>query len=408
MVITDINMPEMDGYDLCRQIRSDSALSDLPVILLTSLSDPKDVLNGIECGADSFVVKPYDENVLISRIEHLLAHLPLRRRSGSAAPTEIVYDGQRYAIDAERARSVELLLSTYEVAVQKNRQLEEAREQLENQAHELQEALDAVTESHVQLEAAQMQLIEAEKLQTIGQLAAGISHEVRNPMAILQLGIQFLAESAIAHDDSAGLVLGEMKDAVDRASLVIGDLLDFSAHRNLEIAPACINALIEKTLRLVKHDLAAAKINVVKTLASDLPKCRVDPNRILQVFINLFVNATHAMSKGGTLTIKTSKTVKDADDPDNHAGGAPGPRYRKGDTVVEVEIRDTGKGIPDEHLKKIFNPFFTTKPTGQGTGLGLTVTRQIVDLHRGTLSICNAADGGVVAAITLTQLLAAD
>ncbi len=408
MVITDVTMPEMDGYDLCQLIKSDDALRDLPVLLLTSLSDLKDVLKGIECGADSFVVKPYDDDVLISRIEHLLANLALRKSAGSADITEIAYDGHRCAIDTARGRSVEVLLSTFEVAVQKNRELQKAKEQLETQADELRRALAATTETFARLQVAQMQLIEAEKLQTIGQLAAGIAHEVKNPIAILELGIEWLAGSALPGDESAGLVLSDMKDAVERASLVIRDLLDFSARRTLKIGPACINALIEKTLRFVKHDLASAGVSAVKALATDLPKCQVDTNKILQVFINLFVNAVHSMPKGGTLTIKTSKTVMDADDADYHVSSSPVPRYRAGDTIVNVEIRDTGTGIPDENLKKIFDPFFTTKPAGQGTGLGLSVTMQIVDLHRGILTISNATEGGVLVAIAFTQTLLGD
>jgi signal transduction histidine kinase len=403
IVITDINMPQMDGYELCRRVKGDAEFEDLPVILLTSLSDPRDVLKGIECGADSFVVKPYDENILVSRIEHLLANLPLRKRDGGALATEIVYDGQRYAIDTARGRSVELLISTYEVAVLQNRQLAEAKRQLESQADELGRALCAVTESHAQLQTAQLQLIEAEKLQTIAQLAAGVAHEVKNPMQILRLGIGLLADLAVSRDDSAQVILSEMKDAVERASLVVRDLTDLSAQSALEIRPACVNELVQKTLRLVKHDLTTSKITVVKELAGDLPKCQLDPNKILQVFINLIVNAAHAMPNGGMLTVKTSKKVMDADDADHQASGFSDPRYRMGDTVVDVEIRDTGTGIPVENLGNIFKPFFTTKPAGQGTGMGLVVVKQIVDLHRGMLSIRNADEGGVVVSVTFTQ-----
>ena len=404
LVITDVNMPEMDGYDLCRRIKSDEMLQDLPVILLTSLSDPKDVLKGIECGADSFVVKPYDEGVILSRIEHLIAQLPLGRRTESSTVTEILYEGQRYTIDTGRTHSVELLLSTYEIAVQRNRQLAGAKQQLERQADELRSALEAAAESYARLKEAQMHLIEAEKGQTVGRLAAGIAHEVKNPLAILQVGMDWLGKASFSEDGGqAEIILNEMKDAVERASLVISDLLTLSAPHALEMGEACINTLIEKTLRFVKHDLAKAKVSVVKALSADLPKCRVDSNKILQVLINLFVNAIHAMPDGGTLTIKTRKSVMEADDTDYQSSGASGSRYRAGDTVVEIEIKDTGAGILDEDLNKIFVLFFTTKPAGQGTGLGLPVTKQIVDLHRGLLNIHNAAEGGVVATITFTQ-----
>jgi signal transduction histidine kinase len=407
LVITDINMPEVNGYDLCARIKKDDALRDLPVILLTTLSEPKDVLKGIQCGADSFVVKPYDENVLISRIEHLLASLPLKTTAPAGSNTEIVYDGQSYSIDTTRAHSVELLLSTYEVAVQRNNQLEEVQQQLQRQTEDLRKALVEATESHERLNEAQMQLIEAEKLRCVGRLAAAIAHEVKNPLGILQIGLDWLGRlPQLDNDGQTDGVLHDMKDAVERASLVIGDLLSLAAPRSLEIGEVCINALIEKGLRFVKHDFAIAKVRVTKALEADLPKCSVDPNKILQVFINIFVNASHAMPTGGTLSIKTSKRVMAADDAGYAASGASGPRYRSGDTVVDVQIRDTGTGIPEEHLEKLFDPFFTTKPAGQGTGLGLAVTKQIIDMHGAILDIRNADEGGAMVTITFTQTAA--
>src|SRR5688500_11843327 len=114
LVITDINMPEMDGYELCRLIKDDPALTLVPVILLTSLSDPKDILKGLECGADNFVVKPYDEEFLLSRIQYVLANLELRRRAGGKEATEIYFAGHKYQLTSDRIHSIDLLLSTYE------------------------------------------------------------------------------------------------------------------------------------------------------------------------------------------------------------------------------------------------------------------------------------------------------
>ncbi len=139
LVITDINMPEMDGYELCRRIKDDPKFTDLPVILLTSLSDPKDILRGLECGADNFIVKPYDEEFLLSRIQYVLANLELRRQAGGKQATEIYFAGHKYQLTSERIHSIDLLLSTYETAVQKNLELSKAKEQLEEQAVQLRE-----------------------------------------------------------------------------------------------------------------------------------------------------------------------------------------------------------------------------------------------------------------------------
>ncbi len=137
LVITDINMPEMDGYELCRRIKDDPKLQQVPVILLTSLADPKDILKGLECGADNFIVKPYDEEFLLSRIQYVLANLELRRNAVGGQATEIYFAGHKYQLTSDRIHSIDLLLSTYETAVQKNLELSKAKEQLEVQAGEL-------------------------------------------------------------------------------------------------------------------------------------------------------------------------------------------------------------------------------------------------------------------------------
>lgn len=123
MVISDIVMPEMDGYKLCQQIKADANLADIPVILLTSLSDPKDVIKGLECGADNFIVKPYDEDFLLSRIQYILANQRVRRAERTQMGLEIFFAGQTYFITSDRLQILNLLLSTYETAVQQNRQL---------------------------------------------------------------------------------------------------------------------------------------------------------------------------------------------------------------------------------------------------------------------------------------------
>ena len=136
LVITDINMPKMDGYELCRRIKDDPTLARLPVILLTSLADPKDILKGLECGADNFIVKPYEEEFLLSRIHYVLANLALRQRS-DGRPLEIYFAGHTYQLTTDRVHSIDLLLSTYETAVQKNLELSAATEKLERQTEEL-------------------------------------------------------------------------------------------------------------------------------------------------------------------------------------------------------------------------------------------------------------------------------
>jgi serine phosphatase RsbU (regulator of sigma subunit)/ActR/RegA family two-component response regulator len=145
LVITDINMPEMDGYELCRRIRADGQLGELPVILLTSLSDPEDVFKGLECGADNFITKPYDENNLLARIQYLLANVHLRKREKTQTSMEVFFAGRKHVITSDRAQILNLLLSTYETAVQKNRELAGARDELATLNGQLEEK---VVEEH--------------------------------------------------------------------------------------------------------------------------------------------------------------------------------------------------------------------------------------------------------------------
>jgi DNA-binding response OmpR family regulator len=122
-VISAILMPEMDGYQLCQQIKGDADLTHIPVILLTSLADPRDVIRSLECGADNFIVKPYDEQFLLGRIQYIFANQQLRREETTPMGLEIFFAGQTYFITSDRLQILNLLLSTYETAVQKNRQL---------------------------------------------------------------------------------------------------------------------------------------------------------------------------------------------------------------------------------------------------------------------------------------------
>ena len=264
----------------------------------------------------------------------------------------------------------------------------------------LTKVLTDLTKSHEDLKSAQSQLMQVEKLHSIGQLAAGIAHEVKNPLQVILVGLQYLGATTAGADEQTRSVLTEMENAVQRADGVVRDLLDFASPRELGMHPRSINALIEQSLRFMKHDLALGKITVVRTLAADLPEVVVDPTKIEQVFINLFSNACHAMADGGTLTIQSYQGTIGSSDASHDAGDRSGIRFRTGDSVVIIEVEDTGSGIPEDHMQRIFEPFFTTKETGKGTGLGLPITKKIIDLHKGRIRIANRPTGGVTVSLT--------
>lgn len=276
-----------------------------------------------------------------------------------------------------------------------------ARDELIATNARLTRVLADLTKSHEDLKAAQAQLMQAEKLHSIGQLAAGVAHEVKNPLQVILVGLQYLNDSPVANGENTKSVLDEMNEAVKRANLVVRDLLDFASPRELGMQERSINGLIEQSLRFVSYEFQQSRIKVVSDLAKEIPGCIVDSTKIEQVFINLFTNAAHAMPDGGTLTVKTSQHIVVADETTHAKGDRSGIRLWPGEQAVVIEIQDTGTGIPEEHLQKIFDPFFTTKNTGKGTGLGLSVTRRIIDLHGGQISVKNQPGGGVLVKLVL-------
>jgi PAS domain S-box-containing protein len=274
-------------------------------------------------------------------------------------------------------------------------QLQKAHQELARSKGELEKVFADLQKSHEELKAAQFQLIEAEKMQSVGRLAAGVAHEVKNPLAILGMGIDYMAKNLHAADPNISGILTDMNDAVKRADTIIHGLLDFSMPHALNLHAEDLNQLLEQSLGMVRHDLSSSgQIRIVRELAEDVPAVCLDRNKIKQVFVNLLLNAIHAMPEGGTLTIRTYARTLQAGEIDRDAGSRVPGQLRTGETVVVTEFLDTGTGIDMEKMAKIFDPFFTTKPTGKGTGLGLTVTKKIVELHHGTIDIRNRPEGG--------------
>jgi len=264
---------------------------------------------------------------------------------------------------------------------------------------ELRKAHEDLRKSHAELKAAQLLLIQAAKMESVGTLAAGVAHEVKNPLATITMGLNYIEKNVSKPDKNMTMVLSEIRDAIGRADKITRSLLDFAATRQLDVRADDLNRVLEQTLTLMRHELNKQKIELVTQFAPDLPRVSIEKHQIQQVFVNLFMNAVHAMSGGGTLMVRTSKmrTVRSS----HTEGTRSSAQFYLGDTVVLAEIEDTGPGIPPENLEKIFDPFFTTKPTGIGTGLGLSVSKKIIELHGGTIEIMNRTEGGVRVAVML-------
>jgi len=215
-----------------------------------------------------------------------------------------------------------------------------------------------------QRERLEEQMTQTEKLTSLGLLAAGVAHEVNTPLAVISNYIQMLAKQ-MPEGDPKQTIIDKIVKQTFRASEIVNNLLNFSRTGGTELIDVDVNRVVEETLSLVSHPLKTSQIQVVKHLGETLPPVRGSANKLQQVFLNLFLNARDAMPGGGMLEVRTGA----------HNGS------------VEIEVADTGAGIPREHIHRIFDPFFTTKSGGRGTGLGLSVSYGIIREHKGKIDV---------------------
>jgi two-component system NtrC family sensor kinase len=228
------------------------------------------------------------------------------------------------------------------------------------------------------LQETQDQLLHKERLASMGQLAAGVAHEINNP-----LGTILLFSTALKRELSSESQLQDLKTIIQEATRcknIVSDLLNFARQQEILAQPTDVHALLDEVLSNVEAQPAFEHIEIQRRYDSDLPVIEADPNQLQQVFANLLNNAAEAIEAPGTITLQTARVV---------AGG------------IEIQIQDTGCGISEEHLKHIFTPFFTTKPFGKGTGLGLSIVYGIIKMHRGQIWVKSEAGKGTTFFITL-------
>ena len=240
-----------------------------------------------------------------------------------------------------------------------------------------------LAEANRSLRQAQEEARRAERLAALGQLSAGLAHEIRNPLGVIKGSAEILRQKLSGGDELAKELSGYIYTDVNRLSALVGRFLDFARPSQLNVKPESLPDLLEKCLKTVADQGATAGIKIVKEYAPSLSGVLIDSELCEQVFTNLFSNACEAMSEGGQLTIRAQAA---------ETGGENAPE-------VVVEIADTGPGIPKEIKEQIFNPFFTTKKSG--VGLGLAIVSKIVDAHCGTVKLVNAPGRGACFHVTL-------
>jgi len=344
MAVFDWVMPGIEGLELCRRIKAAPEKGFLYIILLTGRTCEKDVVEGLNSGADDYIAKPI-------KAEELKSRLAVGARS----------------VDYERR------LSEF------NRRLQEQNGALEKYAR----IMESLAEDRAR------QLVHAERLSSIGEMSAGIAHEINNYLAPVMgytemLSMKLGADASLA-PERAALYKGYV-DNVFKGAQKIKNLVErirvHSRRLGAGKIPCDVNQVISQSLELCENKLKRFKVE--KALTSGLPDLLADPQELEQVFVNLLKNAADAMEgrEGGALKIASSLDSS-------------------GCVVVKVE--DTGSGIPTDKMEHIFESFFTTKGPERGTGLGLSVSKGIVERHGGTISAANRQPCGAVFTVAIPQ-----
>ncbi len=223
----------------------------------------------------------------------------------------------------------------------------------------------SIAERDERLQESARKITESKKLATLGQLAAGIAHEINNPLGGIVMYAHMLKEDLIKAENRENV--HKIAREADRCKAIVKGLLDFARQTKPERTESNINHVLNEVIALLERQSIFHNISIVKDLSPSIPLVEVDVGQMQEVFMNLILNAAQAMDGSGTLTAVTH-LIKDA-------------------TVVEIEIRDTGPGIPSDKIDKIFEPFYTTKEIGRGTGLGLSIAYGIVERHHGSINV---------------------
>ncbi|MBL1176494.1 MAG: hybrid sensor histidine kinase/response regulator [Pantanalinema sp. GBBB05] len=387
LILLDVMMPGIDGFETCQRLKANPATQDIPIIFMTALSDSSDKVRGLTLGAVDYITKPFQQEEVLARVK---LHLKLRYLARTL-------EQQNTLLKQE--------VTERTIAEQALQQLtQELEQRVEDRTAELSQALH-------NLQQAQIQLIQSEKLSSLGQLVAGVAHEINNPVNFIYGNLMHISEYSenllkFAHlfqqhypqpvsalqeqmdemdvefllEDMPKLV-GSMKLGVERIRQIVLSLRNFSRLDEAEFKAVDIHEGIDSTLLILHNRLKARpdhpEIQIIKEYG-ELPLIECYAGQLNQVFMNLLSNAIDALesydsqrspeaarAKPSQIVIHTEITEEQ---------------------LVSIKIRDNGAGIPEAVRNRLFDPFFTTKPIGKGTGLGLSISHQIItEKHHGEI-----------------------
>jgi signal transduction histidine kinase len=384
LILLDVMMPGIDGFETCRRLKANPATKDIPIIFMTALTDVVDKVKGLALGAVDYITKPFQQAEVVARVQ---IHVKLRNLSLTLEEQNICLKKEI----AERTNAEAALLQL----------TQELEERVESRTQEL-------TQSLHDLQQAQVRLVQAEKMSTLGQLVAGVAHEINNPVNFIQANLHHLETytedlldilqlyknncpfPSLDIQDKANKIdleflsedlpkmLASMQIGTERITEIVRSLRTFSRHDEAEVKVVNIHEGIDSTLTMLQHRLKTnpnfPPIEIVKEYG-DLPKIECYAGKMNQVFMNVLSNAIDALEEAmddgmifqvqPTIQIKTQLTRSN---------------------TIEIRIIDNGPGISPQIQHRLFDPFFTTKPAGKGTGLGMSISHQIItEKHGGSL-----------------------
>lgn len=367
LVLTDVVMPGMSGFDLCRRLKQTGSPPP-PVVLLTSLADPRDIVRGLECGADNYITKPYEPESLVHRIRHVLDNVSQQPAAPADGPINVSFLGETFTIESDQRRVLALLLSSFEDLISTNAELQDKRRRLA-EAHERELKREQEAREQAEADARRMAALKrkaesAAKLRD--EVLAAVSHDLKNPLSTIHTSATLLLEVQLP-PEAQRRQLEIVRRTVQRMDRIIQDLLDVSRMEasRFTVSPKVesAQAILAEAKEMLGPSAAAKRVELRVDLPTEPLSVMADRHRVLQAFANLIDNAVKFTPDGGLVHVQV-QAVADA---------------------VQFTVADTGRGISEEALAHIFELFWHGKEGG-GSGLGLAITKGIVEAHGGRIT----------------------
>jgi PAS domain S-box-containing protein len=426
-ILLDVMMPGMDGFEVCRRLRVHPKLSQIPIILLTALDDRESKLDGLQAGADDFLTKPFDATELLLRLKTItrlnrfrriseerarfeevvnfspdgivvmdesgtiqMANHEFARVAGMDSPQTIV--GQCFFdwLNESDARAVRVLMkesthashSALEIhiggAVDNDEgtpvEITVGRVMWEGISVYLASIRDASEKKRLE-----SQVMRFQRIELLGELAGGVAHDMNNVLSAVS-GNLALFEMQMELNAEAKTRIQMIQQSIQRGNGILRQLLSFTRGSDGTLQPVAISTSIQEVVDLITP-MMKYHFQIKTVIADPLPLIEADANQLHQILMNLCVNARDAMGKGGTLTISAEAGMID------QAQAAAIDREAKPGHYLRLMVQDTGTGMTQEVKDKIFAPFFTTKPPGKGTGLGLATVMRLTRRHKGFVTV---------------------